>query len=607
MYKQKYLKYKLKYLNLKKQIGYGFGSSNSNSNADTNTDSDSNNIDTVELSKKIIIYDYDTKKQLYEIDKYDKDKLPHTFTSLTYFILTELKKDPTNDLIKIEDINLYKTIISGSQTYCDKGTNGKIYMDLPTIPGISSDKYCLQIKKEIPVKDQIPKIIKTGFNNTLSEGDMFDFSISGNIKQNEYGLSSGNGKMSYSVLISGIICKNNYEGDILNNREHGIGIRTIINMSSDTQRKLVENGSFINGNIVRGSIVFPDLRTVITTTQINNKTKKVISGKFIGTSLYGFGKMTFPNGTVCEGIFAKYLLYGSITEPDGTKIETTNGYFKDGKLNNYGKITFKDKVIYEGMFVDGKLEGKGKITEPNGYFEEGIFKDAILIKGEINKPNRYVLKGKFKNRKLNGKGEKFTVETNVREKGNFKNGILHGYGEIIKENEINVKGNFNMGQLNGKGEIIDLKKKIKKTGTFQNGLLHGQGELVTNGTSFVGKFYKDLIDGEIKITLPNGSIEIKYYNKGKLVDKNQQLNQSSSELNKSSSEQNNLTLLNPQTPIKTQQQTPIKTMPSDNLSLITTPSTQNNATIPSNQNNPSTPSASIAIPSTPVKKRKTQF
>ena len=514
MFKQKYLKYKLKYLSLKEkfnkinQQGYGITAS---------TAEDSDTISQTELNKKIIIYDYDTKAQLYEINKYDEDKTPHTLTSLTYFILNELKKNPENDTIEITHINLYKTIISGTKTYCDKGINGKINNDLPNT---TSDMYCLQIKKPISVHDQIPKSIKTGHIITLSNGDSFDFNVVGNVIRGENGFT-GNGKMTYNLIINNIIYNISYEGDIINNYENGNGLK--ISIKSDTKDKLIEEGTFTNGKLKRGKIIFNDGIIAETVTKINPDTKKATSGWFNNLDLFGFGKLSYPNGETHEGIFAKQILYGTIKFPTGQIIETKNGYFKNFYLNNYGKITYPDGTICEGKFKDAVLHGKGKIYEPDGYFEEGIFKDGILFKGKKNVPNRYIAEGKFKINGLNGKGKICFAYDKSCEEGIFKDGKLHGQGKISQPNKYIVEGNFNMGKLNGIGKIINLQSGIKKEGMFQNGLLHGKGEMTVDFITYKGNFYKGELDGVIEVIDYIGKKKIETYKRGILIQESNKL------------------------------------------------------------------------------------
>ena len=602
MFKQKYLKYKLKYLNLKKQLnqqGYGNQTESINSNSANSETVDSEKIDPIELSKKIIIYDYDTKKQLYEINKYDEEKLPHTFNSLIYFILTELKKDPNNIDIGIDHINLYKTITSGKQTYCDKGIYGKISMDLPdsSVSKSTPDKYCLQIKKPISVEEQIPKRIKTGIKMSLANGDILDFKIDGNgiWKDNEY---TGYGKMTYKIIINNIPHNISYDGKIVNSYENGYGVRK--KLYPDTNKFLVEKGIFINGRLMRGKIIFSNNTIYETTTIRDNNGIEIGSGYFENLKIIGFGKITYFNGEIHQGVFNGEILFGTITTSKKTIIRSTNGFFKNSYLNNYGIITYADGTVYEGCFKDNELHGKGKRSDPDGHSEEGIFKDGILIKGKKISPNNFIAEGKFKNERLNGKGKICFAEDNLCKEGMFKEGYLHGQGKISKPHVFIEEGNFNMGKLNGKGKYIDLKTNTEHEGIFQNGLLHGKGKIIMKSSDgnvifriMEGNFYKGKLDGEIQITESNGEKNTNTYKRGQLILKTiQPIINNNFSLNNKSYDDHLPSLSSITTPIKEKKQNTLNTPNKSTTPNISTPNLSTSTKL-NTQN----------VPNSPIKKK----
>ena len=533
-WEKKYLKYKIKYVQLKKQLesngGMGSGSGSvgttnpvqeSVSVATTNpvqesvSDSETNSdTETIDRSKKIIIMDYETQTQLYKIDKYDEDGLSHTYTSLIYFILNELKKQPSIDgSISIENIKLFKTHSGGK--YCNKGMSGKIN---DILPDDTNDRYCLQVTKTISIAQQVPRIIQSGHNILINDDEMYDIKINDLSVATKY---TGKGKLTYKINSDGVIHNYEYDGDIVNNIENGSGIRTdkYFSRKRNADEINIEKGTFINGSILHGEINYNSGTTYKT---------KGTKGRFEYNQLFGVGKITFPDINFMKGISSydgifvdSNILYGVINFFSGTKFETTNGYYKFNELNNFGKITFSDGVIIEGKFKDSQLEGKGKYVEPDGYYEEGIFKNGELKKGKKARGTRLVKEGKFKGEELYGKG-KITYINGLIEEGIFKNSILHGQGKRELPNKFIIEGNFNMGILNGKGEARYIDIGITKQGSFQNDKLHGIGKMISNNITYEGNFVKDKLNGDIKVTKQDGTVEYcKYENDVEIRCRNQ--------------------------------------------------------------------------------------
>ena len=89
--------------------------------------------------------------------------------------------------------------------------------------------------------------------------------------------------------------------------------------------------------------------------------------------------------------------------------------------------------------------------------------------------------------------------------GEFKDGVLDGYGKISSGDEkIKIFGEFKDGKLNGFGtEILSIHKY---TGEFKDGKRHGKGVLTANsGTTIQGKFSQGKLIGYAIISFYNGS------------------------------------------------------------------------------------------------------
>lgn len=93
-----------------------------------------------------------------------------------------------------------------------------------------------------------------------------------------------------------------------------------------------------------------------------------------------------------------------------------------------------------------------------------------------------------------------------REKGHFKNGVLHGPGERIIYREETTVGNFHEGVLHGQGKITYPHGGLIE-GNFENGDLHGKGKIIFNdGTIHEGNFKEGQLDGQGKVTKPDGNV-----------------------------------------------------------------------------------------------------
>lgn len=166
------------------------------------------------------------------------------------------------------------------------------------------------------------------------------------------------------------------------------------------------------------------------------------------------GKLTFDNGTVCEGSIINNKREGQVscTYPKGSRYngnwkndqkhgegeyimndqspaEFYNGGYANGKLNGQGIITYKNGAAYEGEFTNDKINGKGSMTGDKdtpvncvGTFNQGrnLAKCSYTLNGYT-----YRYEGSFKNALWEGKGILRTFEHNTeidRLEGIFKQG-----------------------------------------------------------------------------------------------------------------------------------------------------------------------------------------
>ena len=105
----------------------------------------------------------------------------------------------------------------------------------------------------------------------------------------------------------------------------------------------------------------------------------------------------------------------------------------DGQKHGFGKYTWRDGTVTEGMFKNGYAQGLGKQTYPDGTYYEGTFE-----KDRWQGPGRtYALEA--------GKVYLSTVGTFFD--GRLKKGTL-----FLPDGKINISGSFNKDlQLHGEG------------------------------------------------------------------------------------------------------------------------------------------------------------
>ena len=429
-YTKKYLKYKSKYFNLKKQIGG---------------------------QRKVEIYDKNNgNKLLYTLMLDDEDNIE----VLKNIILDEIKS--TRDVTNIERIDIFKM-----QGFCN-----------PKLNGIDEtmNKFCMSIIEKTPFT---PVIMSTGFKfgkkeftNTTSQHHYESYLIYNNIIGTFYGfvnkgyylngtkfidLENGKGKYEASSIM--------LDGIFINNKLNGKGKK--IRYFDDNTEMYTFTGIFVNNYLVQGTIIKTINKLGLSASETHEGTFEIKDDMEIIKK----GKVTKSNGIIEEGTFDfrdGYIVIkeGTITRSDGTIIE--QGTFINNKLNGQGKKITKVKnflngnteiYTYNGNFVNnylvqGKIlrskiksglikseiyEGtfetkedieflkKGKVISDNGTILEGKFDftngDVFITEGKIKFPNGDIEEGYFIKDNLNGKGKRYIEKDKVWYEGNFINGV----------------------------------------------------------------------------------------------------------------------------------------------------------------------------------------
>jgi len=371
-YKKKYLKYKAKYLYLKKQIGG---------------------------ERTVQIYDKENYKNLlYKIQLDDDDDIEILKNNLI-----ELQKQKEKDF---DDIEIFEKKGSCSSHQL-KGINEKM------------SEFCMLVRR----KQEIPKMkLTTGFStvdtpikNTTSDDEYRSNLIySGIIGVFRGKVNKGNqikgtplinledGEGEYNGSYGSTYIK--LVGHFINNKLYGEGNKKISFDNVDNKRHEYEyTGFFENNELIRGKI----------NSKISDSDYNTIESSREGTfdfidrrEIIKEGTIRRSDGTILQGTFDfkdgfEIIKKGTIRRPDDTILDGTFD-FKDGfEIIKEGIIRGPDDTILKGTFINNTLNGNGeKIIfskdNPYQYIYKGLFKDNSLINGVLtNNFNSDIYEGTF--------------------------------------------------------------------------------------------------------------------------------------------------------------------------------------------------------------------
>ena len=193
------------------------------------------------------------------------------------------------------------------------------------------------------------------------------------------------------------------------------------------------------------------------------------SGNFIDGKRTGYGTYTWPSGLKYVGEFYDGIISGSgertypPREPDDYGVISERGLFRDGELvegtikyNSGGSIKAKfdnnQQIIGDATYINKNQDkivgpyryrnnegGRGRtLIRSYGEYKcydktgklvyEGYMDNSGPINGTMYYPNGSVYTGGFKNYRKNGQG--VTRSKSATTKGNYKNGVRHGFFTI---------------------------------------------------------------------------------------------------------------------------------------------------------------------------------
>lgn len=145
------------------------------------------------------------------------------------------------------------------------------------------------------------------------------------------------------------------------------------------------------------------------------------------------------------------------------------------------------------------------VSFPNGDRYEGEFRNGLMHGWGVyvsKQGDRY--EGMFENDLRNGPGTQ-TTTSGDRYTGMFVSGIRHGLGSLTQADGSRYAGDFRNDMINGRGVMV-YPDGSKYAGDFMNGRKHGKGVIrFPNGDVYEGEFRTDLRTGKGDYRFADGS------------------------------------------------------------------------------------------------------
>ena len=201
---------------------------------------------------------------------------------------------------------------------------------------------------------------------------------------------------------------------------------------------------------------------------------------------YYEGETTSKNFKIKNG-------FGILLQENGEK---KVGTWNNNNFEGWNYYIDSTGTLYIGLFKKGKLNGKGEKYTLNDEIYSGNFINNLPEgKGkEIN--SLYEYEGYFKKGKKEGEGKIIYKNNGDWYEGAFSEDNFNGEGHYFwKKSRYEYFGNYVNGVMEGKGVFKYGDKAIYK-GEFKNGIKEGNGEWITKNNKIIGKFKNDLPHGE---------------------------------------------------------------------------------------------------------------
>ncbi len=211
-------------------------------------------------------------------------------------------------------------------------------------------------------------------------------------------------------------------------------------------------------------------------------------------------------------------MFASLPAPGGgreAKIEKAPAPLPDAVVERLADIPAADEtagrdIVGEALDASavrrsGPRGEMSVVKFPNGDRYEGEFRDGLLDGwGTYYYRNGDWYEGDFKNDVKHGKGT-FTYRNGDKYIGDFKDDVKNGKGSFMFRDGDRYAGEFRNDVMGGKGSML-YKNGNRYVGDFRSGLKNGNGTFnFSNGDTYRGEFKNDLRNGRGIYTFSDGT------------------------------------------------------------------------------------------------------
>jgi hypothetical protein len=297
-----------------------------------------------------------------------------------------------------------------------------------------------------------------------------------------------------------------YEGEWNNNQRQGVGIL------KDKEGVVIAEGVWEANKLKRGFLIATDgfydedVTKIFGNSHFDHDTIPIgFEGEVENFTMFGYGKMVFPNGAIYKGEWS-YNKRNGQGQFFFTDFATYEGNWKRNKRDGQGKFIFPDGASYHGEFDKNAFHGKGVLADAQGVvLAEGEWENNKLKSGVILTKNDCYSYDMFERQEGNyfADGLKFGVY-----EGQIENFYPHGKGKLTLPDDSVLEGEFYEGFIKGIGTMVwpDL---TKYEGEFDGFCPHGQGIMSwTDGDVYCGEFVDGERHGKGKLKFEDGAVYI---------------------------------------------------------------------------------------------------
>jgi hypothetical protein len=216
-----------------------------------------------------------------------------------------------------------------------------------------------------------------------------------------------------------------YEGELLNGRPHGMGM-----MKYKGESKMTYDGDWVNGKTRGYGVIFAPLKT---------RCHALFRSNGLAIITQCTGKRY--EGEIKAGCFEGQ---GTLWFNDGSKY---TGSFKSDRTHGYGVLKMANGGRYEGHSIASSAEGQGIARNADGIEFAGLFKAGKLHGYAVVKfPNGERHEGHFTANQCEGQGAHWYAD-GKEYAGLWKAGSFHGFGVLKLTDGVSFTSQWIMGKM----------------------------------------------------------------------------------------------------------------------------------------------------------------